>query len=187
MRIFLGLWGDDLESEAIEKLCRDSSLHRAHQPQDRHMTLCYLGERSNYQQEQLVGQLDAHFEHSSHCSILWPAQYISELLPGGSNTNTCWAWQGLLSEDLRQLMLGLSEVSCLRDHMSLSTFIPHVTLAYCAQGRYGALDYAKQVSLTHLVLYASKDFRSGDSEGWNTGEFAEPRYKVVREWPLGEP
>ena len=186
MRVFLGLRGSDLESRCLDQVCRDNQVKAAHQPSDRHMTLCFLGECSTEQQGRLIEALDESFVQSPSQAVVWHGERLERFPDDCHNTDlhsASWAWQGGISESLQLLINRLQGIPWLSDYRCFEDFQPHISLAYLVQGHYGYLLFSRAITLTQLVLYGSLSEELRDSSQVE-GDWAAPRYQQLNVWEL---
>ena len=182
MRLFLGISSADLTTQVLDDMCEQHAVIRPHLAQDRHMTLCFLGEYSDEQQQKLILALDSKMKETPLCSIQWRGESICSFPHDGPKA---WAWLGALTPSLESLMTQICELPMLQAQGYLTRFIPHVTLAYIGIAEQGYPDarLERDVHFTQLTLYCSLAERERTKmplcETW-----AQPKYKKLKTWEL---
>lgn len=180
MRLFLGLYSPDLTKQALDDSCIEHQVMLAHLAQDRHMTLCFLGDYSNTQQTSLVLAINAEMNRFNCNGVDWHGELIGDFPRGRP---TAWAWQGPITDSLKRLLQSLSKVNGLSDIIQLDGFLPHVTLAYIKGGGYPDCLLPSDVHFTQLILYCSLSQVERDSITSGL-PWAKPRYKKLNVWEI---
>ncbi|MGR6872764.1 2'-5' RNA ligase family protein [Pseudomonas sp. HK3] len=182
MRLFLGVSSADLGDQVLDDMCDKYTVTRPHLAQDRHMTLCFLGEYSYEQQQQLILALDNKIEKESFCSIHWRGDNIRSF---PRDAPTAWAWQGALTSSLECFMVQLCELPMLQAQLCLASFVPHVTLAYMdtARQNYPDIKLERDMHFTQLILYCSIA-ESEPTTVTTHASWAKPRYRKLKIWKI---
>jgi 2'-5' RNA ligase len=123
MRVFIALMPDTASIAALQGLMD----HREgwHHSEDLHMTLHFLGDRSNVQIEYLIHELDT-------CDFIdavkWQANYLGDF-PDSLNANF-WVVEGLLNKNLELLLDKLESSILIKAGRTYNEFRPHVSLCH---------------------------------------------------------
>lgn len=180
MRLFLGLSCPDLANKALDDCCIEHQVAAAHLAQDRHMTLCFLGEYSCERQQSLILAINTEMNHINGNGVDWHGERISGF---PLDRPTAWAWQGPITQNLERLLQRLSRVNDVSNNIQLDGFLPHVTLAYIKGGGYPDYLLSADVQFTQLILYCSLSQTERDNMP-NCLPWTKPRYKKLKVWEV---
>ena len=180
MRLFLGLRGRGLATAELDEVCSAVTQLQPHQPQDRHMTLGFIGECSAVQAKELIHAIDLFVMDACLCEVCWCASSI-DMFP--QNKPKAWALTGAMTDSLRDLITKLSDAHMIGDYIDTSSFTPHVSLVYAHHGVETKTVFESHIRLNELVLYRSLSQAQrraiGDKPPW-----AKLRYEQMKVWSL---
>ena len=177
MRVFVALACDQLQGKCLDKVCEVGLEFPLHQPLDRHMTLCFLGERSKEEVHTLANKIDSIYKQTLCKPIHWRSKRIADF---PSSKAKVWALQGEGNPELTTLQAQIAQ-AC--EVESTYDFMPHVSLAYIKRPSNLVTPLEAQWVFDQLVICRSftqderKHFTAKD--GW-----AKPRYEVLKRWDL---
>jgi len=177
MRVFLGLYSEQLSQETLTSTAQLLSGAPLHDPKDRHMTLCFLGEQSAAQLERLIEKIESCYSEGLFRPIVWDTLNISDfprhkpkvLAVTGNSNDHLMGFQRRIAE------LCGSELAY--------QFIPHVTLAYLYQACHREVKFEAQWCFNQLRLYRSYTQQERDAAQAQSG-WARSRYEVIKSWML---
>lgn len=125
MRVFIALAVPDHSQPELDKLCHGSDIEGMHAPQDRHMTLAFLGDMTEMDVSSLV---EAISEETTKLVIEWKGYSLGPF-PSRQNPKV-WALEGDSTLRLDRLRQQLLELSLVHDRVvNTKGFRPHVSLA----------------------------------------------------------
>ncbi len=169
-RHFFALWPDQAVSESIAReAARSSTRGRAHHPMDLHITLVFLGQISDAQRRCIEATADTiHGE---------PFTLRIDGIGYWRRPRILWAGPRETPEPLSQLVFDLQNgLQGCGFEPERRRYKPHVTLyRKAAQSDPRAIEPAIEWPVRQFVLATS----GGGAPG-------EPRYRVLKRWPLGD-
>ena len=180
MRLFLGLRGQGLATAELDEVCSAVIQLQPHQPQDRHMTLGFIGECSAVQAKKLIHAIDLFMLDAGLSEVCWCASSI-DMFP--QHKPKAWALTGAMTDSFRDLITKLSDADMIGDYIDITRFIPHVSLVYVNHDVEIKTVFQSDICLNELVLYRSLSQAErrgiGDKPPW-----AKLRYEQMKVWNL---
>ncbi|MFY0641036.1 MAG: hypothetical protein JXR16_08320 [Bermanella sp.] len=180
MRLFLGLKGKGLASAELDEVCSAVTQLQPHQPQDRHMTLGFIGECSAAQANEFIHAMDLFMLDASLSEVCWCASSI-DMFP--QHKPKAWALTGAMTDSLRDLITKLSGAHMIGDYIDITRFIPHVSLVYANHDVEIKTVFQSDILLNELVLYRSLS-QAERRAIENNLPWAKLRYEQMMVWNL---
>ena len=176
MRVFVALMPSTNSVELISSLSDHAS--GWHGSQDFHMTLRFLGDKSNSQVQELKSELDScRAETAIHCSIDRMGFFPS------SDTPRTWALEGVMNTEIEGVLNQLAKLPSLQVMQQRMVFRPHVSLCEMrfingnqVEELFASKEKAVDLQFDRLVLLQSKQKRA----------ISEPRYQIIWQQSLTE-
>lgn len=180
MRLFLGLRGAGLVTDELNEMCRAIKPLEPHQPSDRHMTLCFIGDCTALQAKALMHGVDGLMATEDLPEVLWRASSINTF---PENKPKAWALTGPMTDSLSELITKLKGVHLMGNYIDMTRFKPHVSLVYVNRDVKAKTGIQSEIRLDELVLYRSLSQTERLSKSHNP-PWAKTRYEPLKVWGL---
>jgi 2'-5' RNA ligase len=167
-RYFFALWPHKEVRERLAKAARQAvAMGRLHHPEDHHMTLVFLGQVADAQLRCIEQTADAIRSQPFSLCINGIAYW--------HRPRILWAGPAQTPEPLSQLVFDLQNgLKACGFEPERRTYKPHVTL-------YRKVAAAEPMEIEPAIEWPVREFVLAVSSGGAPGE---PRYRVLKRWPL---
>ena len=177
MRVFVALASDQLEGEYVDQVCENLTCAPLHHPFDRHLTLCFLGERSEIDVCTLVNKIESIYNKKLFKPLEWESLKVADFPPDKAKV---WA---IIGEKNSELMSFQQQIAQICEAESTYEFTPHVSLAYIKHPTNLTRVFERDWLFDQLVLYRS--LSQEERNHFDTkGGWAKPRYEILKRWDL---
>lgn len=180
MRVFLALKSGQLLASTLDHMVKVHHLRYPHVPDDRHMTLLFLGEQTEPNLALITQAID-HVSIEGVEPLIWNARYIADF---PMEQPKVWGMQGANTQALSQIVTRLESAiyKAIGIHFNY-TFKPHVTLSYIDQATDKTVPFCMAIEFDQLVLYRS--YSSVQRNKMQVQEpWSKPRYAPLKVWNL---
>ena len=176
MRVFVALMPSTISVELISTF--SDHAQGWHGLQDFHMTLCFLGRKSNSQVLQLKHELDScGIKAAVTCSIDRMGDFPN------SDTPKTWALEGVMNPEIEGILSQLAKLPSLQTMQQGRGFRPHVSLCEKrftngdqVEERFSLKGGSVDLNFDRLALLQSNQKRG----------LSEPRYQIIWQQSLTE-